>query len=806
MNLPIHAPAIGTSEQGVLNHSYSFRNEMRLRDLWDILARRKKTVVGILLVCLAVSVLDCAFGPRRYRATAELQIGRETDNNLGLQAEGNQGPPADTLAEDITLQTQATILQSETLALQVISDLGLESTHDFRSRFNANDHLLALFALNGPPDPANATLEESPRRRARALETFNKNLQVSPVAGTRLIQISYLSDDPQLAAQIVNHLASSLVDYNFQIRHDTTSHTAQWLTGQMADLRRQSEDLQAKVVQLQRESGVFSLGATDGSGREQIYSTVLDKLQQSTTTLSQAEENRIAKAAIYQVTLTGDPEAVSQLSGNNVFSSSAGLDASLSLIQSMRMQEAVLRGQIGEMTAKFGPAYPKLSEVRSHLDALDDSIHAEVSRLSARAKNDYKVAQQVEANARQRYMDQKHQADLVNDKTIEYMIARKEAEESQNLYESLFRELKESDVLAGFRASNISLVDSARVPATPAKPKLVLYLTGALAVGLFLGLGTAFAEDNLDTKLHDVAAIQSELGQVPLVAIPYYKSSPPLPSSRRSLTAGKGLGLLSVTQLPLATEPEIHGQRTSSGSERRRVRMPALEDPHSAFVESLRSLRTSLLLSKGKTPPQVILVTSATPAEGKTMLSANFAAVLAQQRKKVLLVDADLRNPSLERVFDINGEPGLSGLLGGADRNGSGQSFEDVAGSAVVAVPSILGLYVVPSGRTPDRPAELLSSDRMAQAIAAWRKRFDFIVIDASPVLPVTDAVILSGIADCTLLTARFQAVNQQAVLQAWGMLRLRTDPGNVELVLNAVPPSATGHYSILSYSQFSAT
>lgn len=805
MSLQQQLSVVSFPDSPIVGHTYGFRNEMRLLDLWRVLVRRKRTVFAILLTCLSVSALECAFGPRRYMATAELQVGRETDNNLGLQADGNQDPPADTLAEDITLQTQASILQSDTLALQVIDDLGLESTHDFQSEFNPSDRLLGLFGLNGSPDPPNAALEDSPRRRAHALDVFTRNLKVSPVSGTRLIQISYINSDPRLAAEVVNHLASSLVDYNFKIRHETTSHTAQWLAGQMSDLRKQSEDLQARVVQLQRESGVFSLGETDGSGREQIYSTVLDRLQQATTALSQAEENRIGRAAIYQVTATGDPEAISQLSSSSIFASSTGLDTSLSLIQSMRMQEASLRGEIGEMTAKFGPAYPKLGEVQGRLNGLDDSIHAEVSRMSARAKNDYEVAQQVEANARKAFMQQKHQADLMNDKTIEYMIARKEAEESQNLYESLFRDLKESDVLAGFRASNISLVDPARVPATPAKPKLLLYMAVALAGGLFLGSGTALVQDSLDTTLHDLGALQSEIGRVPLGAIPYYDSRPRLTSPSTPRSQGNNADHPALGQRLTNFRSESDGPSGGFSMYGRKLRMPAIEDPHSAFVESLRALRTSLLLSKGRIPPRAILITSSTSAEGKTMLSANFAAVLAQQHKKVLLVDADLRNPSLQRAFGIRSEMGLSKLLAWKESADNSQTFQDAACSPVVPVIEIPGLYVMPSGPLPEDPAELLSSERMARAIVAWQSSFDYVVIDASPVLPVTDAVILSGIVDCTLLTARYHGVQQQALLQAYGILRSRTDPENIVLVLNAVPKDIGGYYPVAGYTQFAA-
>ena len=811
------------SEWASGQRAYGFGREMRLRDLWEILVRRKTVLFATLLPCLLAGALICAFATRRYMATAELQVGRETEKSLGLQPDSSQEPPSDALSDDVILQTQARILQSDTLALKVIDDLSLESTQDFRPKFSAIGYAMGIFAPAGPLDPSHATLENSPQRRAHVLQVFRSNLDVKAIPGTRLVEISYLNPDPELAAQIVNHLASGLVDYNFEIRHEATARTAEWLAGQMSDLRQQSEDLQAKVAQLQRESGVFSLGETDASGREQVYSSVLDKLQQSTTALSQAQANRIGRAAIYQMVKTGDPEAISQLSGSSIFASSSGLDTSLSLIQNMRMEEANLRGQVGEMSAKFGSAYPKLSEMQSHLDALSDSIHEAVNRVAERAKNDYEVAQQVEDNAHKIYTEQKREADLVNDKTIEYMIARQEADESRNLYESLFKQLKQAGVLAGFRADNITLVDPGRVPARPAKPRTLLYMAAALAGGLFLGAGAALVMDGVDPQIHDLAALESELGQGLLSVLPYHKTAP----SRFALT-GRPRTLGARAQGSCINETVLHGSpaeqkdqnnsRNHSRSSDWKLRMPSLNEPHSVFVESLRALRTSLLHSKSRTPPKVILVTSSVPGEGKSMLSANFAAILADQHKRVLLVDADLRHPNLHHTLNISSETGLSWLLGFAAAEDSasspggrwpasggveqvGQTFEAAARSVVVPVPDVPQLYFVPSGSIVDHPAELLSSGLMSQAIRFWRSDFDYIVIDGSPILPVTDAVILSGMVDFTLLTARFQVVEQQALLRAHGILQSQVGNNNIGIVLNAVRKTAGAYYPSYGYA-----
>jgi capsular exopolysaccharide synthesis family protein len=664
---------------------------------------------------------------------------------------------------------------------------------------------MGLFTPDGPADPHNAPLEESPRRRVHALKVFSSHLEVKPVSGTRLIDISYSNPDPKLTAQIVNTLANSLIDYNFQIRHDATERTAEWLAGQMTDLRKQSEDLQAKVAQLQRESGVFSLGEVDKSGNEQVYSGVLDKLQQATTAYSQAQANRIGKAAIYQVAQTGDPEAISQLGGSSIFASSTGLDGSLTLIQNMRMQEATVRAQIGELSAKFGPTYPKLAEMNSHLDALVDSIHAELARVTERAKNDYDVAQRVEANARKIYTEQKHQADLVNDKTIDYMIARQEADQSRDLYEGLFKELKQSGVLAGFRANNIFLVDPARVPARP-KLTMLLYMLAALGGGLLLGCGAAVVKDGMDTRIQNPLTLEAELGQAPLSILPYHKTARQLlPGKKSPQTLAPDAHASPLNAKILQLEPRDQGEQSRfwnlgrSGGQK--LCMPALDEPRSAYVEALRALRTSLLLSKARTPPRVILVTSSMPGEGKSMLGANFATILADQRKKVLLVDADLRHPSLHSAFNVESQTGLSSLLAWKGIEQTGEDFERAALSVSRPVSGVPQLYIVPAGPIPEYPAELLCSDLMCQAINVWRGQFDYVVIDSSPVLPVTDSVILSGMVDFTLLTARYEVVEQQALLRAYSILRSQAAHNNIGIVLNAVRKMAGAYYPAYGYT-----
>jgi capsular exopolysaccharide synthesis family protein len=722
----------------------------------------------------AIAVLVCVSCERRYRATGELQVEKGSMDGLGLSnLTGGTADPSDALDGNITIQTEATILTSDTLALKVIKDLNLESTADFKTHFHLTSWISGLVSPSGAQDSANASLEDSPGRRSHALLVFSQNLTVKPVAGTRLIQVTYTNPDPKLAAAIVNHLIQALTDFGFQTRYNATSQASDWLALQLSDLRKESENLQSKVVELQRDSGVFTLGGgneTDGKTQSasSVYSSVLDRLQQATASLSQAQSNRILKEAVYQAAKSGNAELISGLAGNAVAGPSSGLANSLSVIQNLRLQQATLQGQLDQLSAKFGPAYPKLEEFRANIATLNKETQAEVERIRERAKSDYEVSLTVENGARQVFTDQKRDADRLNDKAIEYTIVRQEAEQSRGLYETLLGRLKEAGLLEGLRSSNISIIDPARAPAKPATPNVPLYLASSLAAGLFIGSGIALVLEIRDKKIHDLRELEIHIGDTPLGILPAFMTKSP--------------------RLPIAPNGNVLAR------DRRLAQMIAVEEPQSPYVEALRGLRTALLLSRGGAPPQVILVTSSIASEGKTTLTLNLAILLAQQGKKVLLVDADLRRPTLHRVLRTTSGRGLSSLL-----TGHGSTESD---SEFIQPEQAPGLHVLTAGPVPPYPSELLGSDQMRILLERWRKQFDFILFDGAPILPVTDSVILSELADSKLLLARFGVTERQSLLRSYALLQ-RTGPKDhrISLVINAVSQNDGAYHEYYGYS-----
>src|SRR3984885_13159058 len=461
-----------------------------LRDLLRILQRRKRSVFVTASVVFLLSVCACVFMTRRYTATSVIQLEKSSSDSLGLDSlmGAASGGASDSLSVNIDLQTQANILQSEALALKVVKDLNLEQNQDFKPHFSPIGWAMGLVSPRGPADPAYASLEDSPLRRARVVKAFAKNLKVKVTAGTRLLEVDYTNRDPKVSAAVVNHLVQALIDYTFQTKLTATNQVSQWLEGQLGDLRKQSEQLQSRVVALQQGSGIFGVGGTDPQGKPFIYSPVLDRLQQSTAQLSQAQMNRVLKSSVAEVVKTGNAELISQLSGTSIASSSGqGVMNSLALIQNLRLQEATLQAQIDQDASQCRAAYPKLIPARASLKGVQQSLQDEIGRTAQRSQNDLKVAEKAEQGARAAYESDRGAAEKLNDKSIEYAILSKEADQSQELYQDLLKRLKEAGILEGLHSSNVTVVDHASPPDKPSQPQVPLYLVLGAALGIFFG-------------------------------------------------------------------------------------------------------------------------------------------------------------------------------------------------------------------------------------------------------------------------------------------------------------------------------
>jgi len=743
-------------------------DEMSLGALASALKRRRGIFLYALIGMLVVVTLYCLFVTRRYQATGQIQIQKDSVGAFGLESSvmGDAADSAsDALDYNITLQTEANILNSDSLALRVIQDLHLETTKDFYPSSKRGDKELIpswISFWKKPVEPLSVPIEHAPNRRYAVLKIFASHLKVEPVTGTRLINISYSSPDPQMAADVVNHLIGALMDYTFQARFTATAQASDWLTAQLEDLRKQTEGLQAKAITLQRETGMF--------GDDESHNVVLARLESLNEALEAAESNRILKEAIYRVASSGGPELISGLSGNSGAGAVASMANSLGLIQNLRSQEATVRAELDEDRVRYGSAYPRIAELQAEIEGIERSIRDEVHRIGERARTDYEIAVRAETSARSALEEQKKVVNDLNDKAIAYGLAKQEADGSRGVYEGLLAKLKQAGVLEGLRSTNVTVVNPARVPPPnrPKSPNVLFYYVAAIAAGLVLGMVAALVHDLTDTRIRSLEELEQLTGAPLLGLIPAIEKEKS--SSRYRQQKSNPLSL-----------------RKDKGSAAQSAASTYVGSP---FSESLRSLRTSLMLSRSSSAPQVLLVTSSNAGEGKSTVSLNLATVLAQQGLLVLLVDADLRRPVLHERMGVSGQIGLSEALS-----------SDAIDPRPLAIENIPNLFVLCGGPVPPFPAELLGSHRMRTLLTQWRSEFDFIVMDGPPTLPVTDAIVLEQLCDAVLLVARHGVTEKKVIHRSYQSLTRQLPPHVVlGTVLNAVPGRSSDFYEYYGY------
>lgn len=736
----------------------SERREWTIGDIFAVFRRRRQYLVASLAIFLLLVTAYCLLATPRYQATGEIEVQKQSPGVFGIEndALGNgSNAEDDSLDFSMTLETEAGILQSSTLALDVIKDLKLETTDDYYPPHKSRIQLPAWLTFwKKRVEPLSVPLDDAPNRRYVVLKIFASHLKVAAVPGTRLIEVSYSDPDPQRAPAVVNRLIQSLTDYTFQARFNAAVQASSWLSKQLVGLRKQTEALQEKATRLQRDTGIFG----DGDS----HNVVLARLESLNGALIAAESNRILKEAIYHVSESGDPELISGLAGNSAVGATPATANSLALIQTLRSQEAAVRAEIAADDTKYGAAYPRLAELHARLDGIDKSIQEEVHRVGERTRTDYEIALQAEDSARQSFEKQKALANETNDKAIAYELARQEADGSRNIYQGLLSRLKQAGILEGLRSTNLTVVNPARVPPTnrPHSPNVPLYYAAAVAAGLFIGCSSALVRELQDNSVRSLRELEAMLGGRLLGVVPRFKDR--MPRARAD---------------PAADTPPPSDHRGSAAYDT------------APFLEALRSLRTSLLTLHEGQPPQVVLVTSSIAGEGKSKLAANLAVVLAQLNLRVLLVDADLRCPTLHSELGLHGATGL------------GAALTRVTTPEIHAHPQVPSLSILCGSATPPFPSELLGSKSMADLLTRWRTEYDFILLDSPPVLPVTDARILSRMCDATLLVARYGFTSRQAVQRSHQLIQQQL-PAHAVIgaVLNAVSGRSADYYEYYGY------
>jgi capsular exopolysaccharide synthesis family protein len=709
-------------------------HEPHLLDYLIVLRKHQWLILFFLLTIVTIVSIATFRMQNVYEATAVVDVEKESTPIHFTDAESYE------LYQDSEeyITTESKILTSETLAMRTIKSMALDT--------------LPQFGGSGKPIKSPAPGTEAALERPAALGAFLGSLSVQRVPNSNLLNVKFESTDPSLAAHVVNAHLNNFIEENFQSRFEAANQASTWLAGQLNEMKIKVEQAEDARIAYERENQIWTIDEKNDITSQKLAD--LNKL------LTDAQTDRINKEAVYQLVQAGNYEAIPAVRESSV-------------IQDILKQQSTLSAQYTDAVTQYGPKFPKVVRLQAQLKDLDQLITREKVNIGNQLEAEYHGSRQRELLLKDALDQQKAQSNQMAEKLVQYSILKHDADANKQLYDGMLQKLKEAGITAGLRSSNIRVVDPALIPTWPSRPNRPRNIMLSILVGLIGGIGLALLREYMDNTVKTPDDIET-LARLPSLAV-----VPALSNSN-----GKRNGRFAK----LLKSPVIAGKEG-------RAELISHNMPQSQMSEAFRALRTSLLLSQADHPPQVILMTSALPREGKTTAAVNLAVTLAQLGDKTLLVDADLRKPGINRALSlVDGKhAGLSSYLAGVS------SLDLIT----VPHPAITNLAAIPTGPIPPNPADLLSSRKLTELIAELRTRYKFVVIDSPPIMAATDAVILSVLVDGVLLVVRSGETPKEAFTRTRDLLA-GVKCHMLGVVLNAVDASSPDYYYSYRYYPYS--
>ncbi len=688
--------------------SDSFGNESewtRIADLYRMAGRRK----GILLGCLVLGLVGAAgvthFTTPTYRASTSLEVQGINEDFLDLH-QIDPAARATTFSAESYIQTQADILQDDAVLERVNRRLHLDTLPVFQGKPGLSARIAGYFPLTAP----------GTRAPERTIDRLREKLAVAPSPHSRLIRITYESEDPKLAADVVNTLADEFIGYNLEARLSAANQIGQWLGPQLDEMKQRLERSEADL-----SATSLAAGMPLTSGTETVAEQRLRDVQSE---LAAAQADRIAKESIYRIVAQSSPEALPPAM------ETTSLKAERDKLTDLRREKA-------ELSALYTDSNYRVARVQAQIDELEQAVQREVQAIPGKARSEYQAALGREMMLAKAYNAQAATVSRQANERIRYESLKRAVDDNRQIYQATLQKVKEAGIASAIKPSGVRVIGAATVPVKPYRPSPPLNLALGLTAGLCAGLLGVSVVERTKRVIRAPGELQAWLNVPELGAIPNANPDSLYSTPKRLL---------------LDRKPEVH------------LELATWEQKHSAVSESFREVLASLVYSGAV---KSLLVSSAAPMEGKTTVVSNLAITLAGIGKRVLLIDGDLRKPRLHQIF---GQPNTWGL---SDVLGDKRSVSELPVAELAKETNIPGLYLLPSGPSTEEITTLLYSSRMQDLMNRFRKDFDYVVLDAPPVLRFSDARILGHAADAVVLVARANRTAPENIREAAARFRM---------------------------------
>jgi polysaccharide biosynthesis transport protein len=678
--------------------------EVHLRDYLRVILKRRWLIAAVFLVLVASVTISNLLMDPVYQATTQILIDKENPNVVNVEEVLGMNA-----ADREYYQTQYEILKSKSLALKVIKDLDLKNSPEFAPK-NGGFSLTAVTSsvlewIKGitssaeeAENPADKNFNPDHEYNS-IIGAYLARLNVSPIRNSRLVDVSFEGGDPSIVARIANTHAKLYTQSGLERKYSASEDAIAWLNIRIKEEAKLLKEQETAIQKFREQEG---LSAIDFEERQGI---IIQSLNDLNTALIQAETERLKKENLFAelTRLSQQPEMVDSMPAI----------ASNQVIQELKSQYVALTGEYYSLSNKYGKEHPKMVRLSAAMKGINEKIAQEVKKTLQSVETEYRMALAEEESIRAAMEEKKREALYLNEKQIGYNSLKRDTDTSRSLYESLLKRVKEAGLTEGLEATNIVVVDPARVPDYPVKPRKARNVLLSIIIGLALGVGMAFFFEYLDNTINTPDELERYF-KVPFLGV-----------ARKFKIDAPGEEII------------VHS------------------NPKSNVAEGFRTIRTNLLFSSPDVEKKHILITSSLPLDGKSLQSANIAVSFAQMGKKVLLIDADMRKARIHEIFNLDRSPGLSEYLAG---NESRPQMTDIP-----------GLEVLTAGRTSPNPSELLGSKRMKELLESGRAGgdFDMVIIDSPPVLSVADAAILSAVTDGVVLVVKAGSTPRPAIQRA---------------------------------------
>ena len=709
------------------------QTEVHFAEYWAVVVKRRRLIAICVALALVIGAAVSILSPPTYRATTVLDIEKDKASPVDISS----SPQALNYDPEF-LPTQTRLMRSREVAERAVRRLNLNDSEDF------NPPRKGIFSFGTRSDSKGAPKDGL----ARVAANVQGGIEIAPIRGTNLVELSYVAGSPKVAADVANAIADAYIDWNLEAKYQVVGQASQFLTAQIEQLK---TEIDAKEQQLQQYSRQKDIVSVDPQSN-----VTLQNLETLNKDYAGAVTDRVAKEARYHEVSTARPDAIADTLSNG-------------LVSQMRNDQLRLEREYAEKLNLYKPEWPAMQQLKAQIDKgkqhLDTVIQETVAKAREVARSDYVTAMRREETLKSVLQGQKNEAMALNTNAVEYNNLKVEVETKRALYDTLLKRNAETQVtsrLRGERLSNVRVVDRALTPNVRYRPSYRKNALFSLFFGAGIGILFAFFLEYLDRSLRTPEQIERIL-QLPSLGV-----IPALGSAGKGYGYGYGYGRGSGTK----------NKKTNPSGEKVAIELLPHHQPRSTVAEAYRAFRTALLLSRAG-GVKTIAIASSVPAEGKTSTALNLGVVLAQLGRRVLIIDGDLHKPRLHEIFRVSNRAGLVSILA-----------EGATPTDVITQTSIPNVFLIPSGPNSPNPSGLLSSPAMGKLLEFTAMNFDYVILDTPPVSPVADALLLGHVVDGVVLTVRGGRTSREHVTRARDKL-LRSNVRILGVLINNLEEEA---------------